>query len=83
MKKQEFKQSLFQLFDADIDSMAYEEKVQYIEKLVYDYQRDRDSLRQKPNNRKPGRDEELMLILNDAPTVANCVKYAKAFGRGY
>ena len=29
MKKQEFKQSLFQLFDADIDSMAYEEKVQY------------------------------------------------------
>ena len=63
--------------------MAYEEKVQYIEKLVYDYQRDRDSLRQKPNNRKPGRDEELMLILNDAPTVANCVKYAKAFGRGY
>lgn len=53
MKKQEFKQSLFQLFDADIDSMAYEEKGQYIEKLVYDYQRDRDSLRQKPNNRKP------------------------------
>ena len=83
MKKQEFKQALFQLFDADIDSMAYEEKVQYIEKLVYDYQRDRDSLRQKPNNRKPWRDEELMLILNDAPTVANCVKYAKAFGRGY
>ena len=37
MKKQEFKQSLFQLFVADIDSMAYEEKVQYIEKLVYDY----------------------------------------------
>ena len=36
MKKQEFKQSLFQLFDADIDSMAYEEKVQYIEKLVYE-----------------------------------------------
>lgn len=31
MKKQEFKQALFQLFDADIDSMAYEEKVQYIE----------------------------------------------------
>ncbi len=24
-----------------------------------------------------------MLILSDAPTVANCVKYAKAFGRGY
>ena len=36
MKKQEFKQSLFQLFVADIDSMAYEEKVQYIEKLVYE-----------------------------------------------
>ena len=36
MKKQEFKQALFQLFDADIDSMAYEEKVQYIEKLVYE-----------------------------------------------
>ena len=83
MKKLEFKAKVYELFDADIEGMTHEEKVQYIEKLVFDYQRDRDDLREKPNSGKPWQDAELMLILNDASTVANCVKFAKIFGRGY
>lgn len=83
MKKNEFKNTVYDLFDTNIEGMSYEEKINYIEKLIYDYQRDRDDMRDKPNSRKPWSDEELMLILNDAPTVKNCVKHAKLFGRGY
>lgn len=83
MKKSEFKREVYALFDSVVDDMSYEEKVAYIEKLTYDYQRDNDNLRKKPNSRNPWKDEELMLILNDASTVQNCVKYAKIFGRGY
>lgn len=32
---------------------------------------------------KPWSDAELQVVLSDAPTKENCVKHAKAFGRGY
>jgi len=32
---------------------------------------------------KPWTDEELQIILQDAPTKANCLKYALLFKRGY
>ena len=32
---------------------------------------------------RPWADDELRVILNDAPTKENCLKHAKAFGRGY
>lgn len=32
---------------------------------------------------RPWADDELRVILNDAPTKQNCLKHAKAFGRGY
>lgn len=32
---------------------------------------------------KPWTDAELRVVLSDAPTKENCVKHAKAFGRGY
>lgn len=83
MTKQEFKQAAYDLFDLPLDGMDHEEKCKYIEKIIFDYQRDRDDCRQKSNSRKPWKDEELAIILNDAPTVENCVKYARLFGRGY
>ncbi len=83
MKKSEFKNEIYSLFSETVDGMTYEEKISYIEKLVYDYQKDNDNMRSTPNKGNPWTDEELMVILNDAPTVQNCVKYAKIFGRGY
>lgn len=83
MTKQEFKQALYDVFDSPLDGMSHEEKCKFIEKIVFDYQRDCDDRRQKPNSRKPWKDEELAIILSDAPTVENCVKYARLFGRGY
>ena len=83
MTKSEFKQAVYELFDAEVESMPYEEKVKYIEKLIFDYQRDRDEQRIKPNSGKPWSDEQLRVVLDSAPTVENCVKYARIFGRGY
>ena len=83
MTKQEFKQALYDVFDSPLDGMSHEEKCKFIEKIVFDYQRDCDDRRQKSNSRKPWKDEELAIILSDAPTVENCVKYARLFGRGY
>lgn len=36
-----------------------------------------------PNKGRSWTDAELKVILSDAPTQENCVKHAKAFGRGY
>ena len=35
------------------------------------------------NKGKPWTDAEPRVVLSDAPTKENCVKHAKAFGRGY
>ena len=83
MTKQEFKQAVYEIFDSSIDEMDHDAKCKYIEKLVFDYQRDRDDQRKKPNSGKPWKDEELAIILSNAPTVEKCVKYARIFGRGY
>jgi hypothetical protein len=36
-----------------------------------------------PNRNSSWTDEQLRVILSDVPTQDNCVKHAKAFGRGY
>lgn len=38
---------------------------------------------EEPNKGKSWTDAELSVVLSDAPTQENCVKHAKAFGRGY
>ena len=35
------------------------------------------------NSRQPWPEGQLRAVLSDAPTVDNCIKYAKAFGRSY
>lgn len=55
MTDREFKEQVYRLFDADIDGMGHEQKVEYIEKLVFEYQRDRDECRERPNSRKNGK----------------------------
>ncbi len=83
MKKKEFKENLFEALSNSVDDMDYDEKIRFIEKLIVDYQKENDDKRTKTNRGKPWEDSELRVILQDAPTVANCMKYAKIFGRGY
>ncbi|MGT2895338.1 hypothetical protein ACVRZR_03020 [Streptococcus entericus] len=83
MKKQEFKKNLFDALNQNIDDMIFEEKILFIEKLLVDYQKDNDSNFDKSNKGKPWTDAELKIILSDAATKYNCMKYAKLFKRGY
>lgn len=36
-----------------------------------------------PNKGKPWTDDQLRVVLSDAPTRENCLKHARALGRGY
>lgn len=83
MKKMEFKDCLFSLMSADVEGLSYEEKMRLIEKYLTEYQIKNDDKRVKPNRGGSWTDEELRVVLSDAPTKSNCVKYAKIFGRGY
>ena len=83
MKKSEWKTYLFELLEAPVEGVTYEEKLLLAEKYLIEYQRKNDERRETPNHRKPWTDEELRIVLQDAPTMSSCVKYAKLFGRGY
>ena len=83
MRKSEYKDALFQLLSEDIDDITYHDKILLIEKWFIEYQRDNEDKRERANLRKPWTDEELHIILESAPTVSNCLKYAKLFHRGY
>lgn len=83
MKQREFKTQLFDLLAQDVDGMTAEGKMAMAEKLLLEYQIKHDRERDTPNRGRPWSDEELRVILENAPTKENCLRYAKLFGRGY
>ena len=83
MLKKEFKESLFAIFDAQVDGLTYDEKINYVEKLLLDYQKEHENKRDTSNKGKPWTDDELRIILADTPSKYNCLKFAKLFKRGY
>ena len=83
MTKTEYKALLFQSLDCEVDGLTYEERMQLSETYLVEYQIKQEDRRERPNRCKPWTDEELRVVLMDAPTKRNCIKYAKIFGRGY
>ncbi|MGF3141222.1 hypothetical protein ACQV2S_00960 [Facklamia sp. P13064] len=83
MRKSEFKEELFKILDSEIEELTYEEKIDYICNLLIKFEIQNDNLRKTPNKGKSWTDEELKIILLDAPTRKNCLKYARIFKRGY
>lgn len=85
MKKSEFKQQLINLYSHNIDEMDFREKMRFIETVTIDFHasKDNEEYRDCSQKGKPWTDEELYVILQDAPTKANCLKYAVLFKRGY
>lgn len=83
MKKKAFKKNLFMLLDNDIDDMHYNEKMRYIEHLIIKYEIENEKYRDTSNKGSKWTDEELKVILSEAPSKYNCLKYAKIFKRGY
>lgn len=83
MKRQEFKEKIYEVFDYNIDNYGYENKIELIENILIEYQKDNENKRDISNKGLKWSDEELKIILLDAPTKENCMKYAKLFKRGY
>ena len=65
--------------------MDFQEKMRFIEATTIDFHasKDNEKFRDCSQKGKPWTDEELFVILQDAPTKANCLKYAILFKRGY
>lgn len=83
MKRKEFKDKLYQVLDSDVEGLSYNEKMRLVEMLLIDYEKDNEDRRDTSNKGKAWTDEELKVILSDAASKSNCVKYAKLFKRGY
>ena len=63
------------------DTLSPDEKVALVRLELVDYQREQNF--PEPNKGKPWTDDQLRVILSYAPTEANTVLLARAFGRGY
>ncbi len=83
MTKREFKDALFRTLNTPIDGMSFDEQIIYVEKLLIDFQKENEGKRDTGNKGKEWTDEQLKIILSDAPSTSNCMKYAKIFHRGY
>ena len=83
MKQKDFKESLYDALDNEVDGMSYDEKMTLVHSLLVDYEKDNEEKRDISNKGCKWSDEELKIILSDAPTKENCIKYARLFKRGY
>ena len=83
MKKNEYKESIFDLLNKNIDDMRFDEKIDFVSNIIIEFEKENENLRDTSNKGKSWKDEELKIILTDAPTKYNCLKYAKLFKRGY
>lgn len=83
MKRKDFKESLYDALDNEVDGMSYDEKMTLAHSLLVDYEKDNEEKRDISNKGCKWTDEELKIILSDAHTKENCIKYARLFKRGY
>ena len=83
MKKNDYKERMFDLLGGNIDDMGFDEKMNFVSNIIIEFEKENEYLRDTSNKRKSWKDEELKIILTDAPTKYNCLKYAKIFKRGY
>ena len=83
MKRKEFKENLFAALDNDVDGISYDEKMILVHNLLVDYEKENEVKRDVTKKGEKWTDEELKIILADAPTKEKCVKDARLFKRGY
>ena len=84
MKRSEYKEKLHELLDETIDGMSFDEQMIYTEELLLKYQIKHDDKRSGvENKRKVWTDDQLRIILTEAPSKSNCIRFARLFHRGY
>ena len=74
MNRAEFKRQVLSLFSESVDGLSLEEKVNYIENLLIEYQKMNEDERDTSNKGESWTDEELKIVLSSAPTKYNCMK---------
>ena len=67
MKRKEFKENLFATLNNPVDGMSYDEKMILVHSLLVDYEKDNEEKRDTSNKGGKWTDEELKIILSDAP----------------
>lgn len=83
MEKSKYDAQLWELIEQNVDGMTFEEQMQHTEAVLLKFQIKNDKRRTAVNKGKAWTDEQLKIILSDAPTKTNCLKYARLFQRGY
>ncbi|HBA70475.1 MAG TPA: hypothetical protein DCZ40_14130 [Lachnospiraceae bacterium] len=83
MNKKEYKRELYKVFDQKIDDLDFSGRINLIQKILVEYQKDNEDQRDTSNKGEKWTDEQLKIILSDAPSKQNCMKYAILFKRGY
>ncbi len=68
MKRKDFKESLYDALDNEVDGISYDEKMTLVHSLLVDYEKDNEEKRDISNKGCKWSDEELKIILSDAPT---------------
>ena len=83
MTKREYKEKLFAVLCQPIEGINFDEQITYVEKLLIDFQKENENKRDTSNKGKEWTDEQLKIILSDAASASNCMKYAKILHRGF
>lgn len=83
VKRKEFKEELFSVLRKDVDNISYDEKMMLVRSLLIEYEKENEDKRNTSMKGEKWKDEELKVILSDAPTKENCMKYARLYKRGY
>ena len=73
MKKNEYKKRVFDLLNTHIDHMEFDEKMIFVSNIIIEFEKENENLRDTSNKGKSWHDEELKIILTDAPTKFNCL----------
>lgn len=81
MKKSEFKDEIFKLFDSKVEGLDLNGKLNLVRACLIEKEKEIDY--DDSNKGKEWTDDELRIVLSFSPTKANCLFLAKAFKRGY
>ena len=81
MKRIQFRKSLMGIISEGYASLTFEEISAELDEALVEVSKEKGWAT--PNKGNPWSDSELALVLSDAPTKRNTVKYARLLGRGF
>jgi hypothetical protein len=81
MNKTDYREAVRNLLEEQVGDLSVFDKIAIVQQCLIELQE--SSSFDEGNKGKPWTDEELRVVLQHAPTKANCMLLARAFRRGY